>query len=149
MIPLDVGRGTASQPVNATLRSQQMSLAAYLYLFAADSHNLRACRDVAALRQAGPFSPVLNKSNKWRTRCPRASRHSSQSVSWPLWQPVVKTRQLKNSLWLTQNRFQVSQPTPANTNKPVGKINGQAFWPVCTHRAPAAGCTSLILEVAA
>lgn len=132
MTPLDIVNAKADEQDIATLRSQQMSLAAYLYLFADHLRNLRACPQRGALRQAGQIRPVWTQINEWRTRCPRASRHSSRSALWPSWQPVVKTSRWKNMLWSTQSRSLLSQPTPASTSKASRLTGGQAARPVRT-----------------
>ena len=132
MTPLDIVNAKASEQDIAALRSQQMSLAAYLYLFAEHLRNLRACPQRGALRQAGQIRPVWTQNNEWRIRCPRASRHSSRSASWPSWQPVVKTSRWKNMLWSTQSRSLLSHPTLANTSKASRLTGGQATRPVRT-----------------
>lgn len=132
MTPLDIVNAKANEQDIATLRSQQMSLASYLYLFAEHLRNLRPCPQRGALRQAGQIRPVWTRNNEWRTRCPRASRHSSRSASWPSWQPVVKTSRWKNMLWSTQSRSLLSQLTLANTSKASCLTGGQATRPVRT-----------------
>ncbi len=136
MTPLDIVNAKANEQDIATLRSHQMSLASYLYLFAEHLRNLRACPQRGALRQAGQIRPVWTLNNEWRTRCPRASRHSSRSASWPSWQPVVKTSRWKNMLWSTQSRSLLSQLTLANTSKALRLTGGQAARPVHTRATP-------------
>lgn len=132
MTPLDIVNVKAGEQDIATLRSQRMSLGAYLYLFAEDLRNLRACPQRGAVRQAGQNRPVWTLNNEWRTRCPRASSHSWQSALWPWLLPVAKTSRWKNMLWSTQSRSRLSRPTPANTSKAIRLTGGQARRPVHT-----------------
>jgi hypothetical protein len=132
MTPLDIVNVKAGELDIATLRSQRMSLGAYLYLFAEDLRNLRACPQRGAVRQAGQNRPVWTLNNEWRTRCPRASSHSWQSALLPWLLPVAKTSRWKNMLWSTQSRSRLSRPTPANTSKASRLTGGQAMRPVHT-----------------
>lgn len=132
MTPLDIVDTCPQPPAVAALRSQRMSLGAYLYLFAKQSHTLRAGRQRVAKRQAGQNRPVWTFNNEWRTRCPRASNHSSQSGLLPWLQPVAKTSRWKNTLWSTLSRSPASRPTPANTSKAKRLTGEQAARPVHT-----------------
>jgi len=132
MTPLDIVNSQTDEQGIATLRSQRMSLAAYLYLFAEDLRNLRACPQRGAMRQAGQIRPVWTLNKEWRTRCPRASSHSWQSASWHWLQLAAKTSRLKNMLWSTQSRSRLSRPTPANTSKASRLTGEQATRPVHT-----------------
>lgn len=139
MAPLDIVHALAGQPAVAANAPQQVNAVVYPYLFAKQSHILRACRKPAAVRQAGCNRPVHTEKEKWRNRCPRASSHSSRLALWPSWRPAAKTNQLKSSLWLIQSQSQPSQPTLANTSKArslsLRKIREQAKRPVCTTTA--------------
>ena len=132
MAPLYLVNDHSDRQNIAALRPHKMSLAAYLYLFAADSRNLRPCRSFAAMRQAGSTYLASRQTNEWRNRCPRASSHSSRSALWPSWQPVAKTSRWKNMLWSTQSRSRLSRPTPANTSKALRLTGEQAQRPVHT-----------------
>lgn len=147
MAPLDIVHLSYVQRKVATLRSQRPSPRGYLYLFTEILRNLRAGHGSVAVRQAGQNRPVSHQNNDWRIRCPRASNHSSRLALWPSLRLVVKMSRLKSSLWLIQNRSQLSQPTPANSSKAtrpnvfqtafdaVTKIGGQAPRPACTPAA--------------
>lgn len=134
MTPLDVVSACAPAERNATLQSHQVNLGLYLYLFAEQTPILRPCHSSVAQRQAGSTRPASRQNNEWRNRCPRASRHSSRLAWWPWLPHAVKAPQLKNTLWSTQSRSLLSQPTPANTSKALcltgSKTGGQALRPV-------------------
>lgn len=136
MALLDIVADLAAQRDVAAKWPHRMKADCYPYLFTTQSHNLRACRNTAAVRQAGCARPVHTENDKWRNRCPRASSHSSRLALWPSWRPAAKTNQLKSSLWLTQSRSQPSQPTLANTSKAhslsIRTNREQAAWPACT-----------------
>ena len=136
MTPLDIVTGLTGTNEVAAKQPHHIKVTGYPYLFPLQSHNLRACRINAAVRQAGCPHPVHSEKDKWRNRCQRASSHSSRLALWPSWRPVPKTNPSKSSLWLTQSRSQQSQPTLANTSKATRlthvKTCGQAKRPVGT-----------------
>lgn len=132
MTPQHLAPAPDSRQTFATLRSQHISKAAYLYLFAYESGNLRACHRSVALRQAGSKDLVRVKNNEWRQRCPRASKHSWPWALLPLSELAPTPHQSKNTSWLTQSRSRLSRLTPANTSNSGLIRSGQALRPVHT-----------------
>ena len=60
---------------------------------------------------------------EYRSRgCRRARKLSWHCAWWPLWQPVAVPSSLKSFMWTS--RFRSRPPTPANTNKSVGRVGG-------------------------
>lgn len=131
MQPQHVETGCAATRANEALASQNRRLKAQAYQSHPVLRILAAGNTVvfptSEPGRAGHVAVRRSINNNRRPRCPRASNCWQHSALLPLYRPAQAAKPKKNTLWLTQSRSRLNQPTQANTNKPVA---GQAIAPV-------------------
>ncbi len=122
----------------AALRSHDMSLGRYLYIFTPEFSILplgytqvTACKKV---RQAGSKDLVARVKKNWRKTCRTVSKHCWPSA-WLHWlQPVQTQHRLKSMSWLIPSPSRKSPSTPANTSNFALTGWRAAMWPADTNR---------------